>query len=137
LRIIDLRAAFDLRVFDVGQQSDGDQMEVEMKHIFFAVLALLNIVFGSQTSYAADVLPKFNIERNCKAETSESAGVGETMASCVEDEQRARGQLAPQWRTFAQADKTACIRATSIDGTPSYVELQICLENASDVRSGR
>jgi hypothetical protein len=40
--------------------------------------------------------------------------------------------LAPQWDRFSKADKTACIAETSLDGTPSYVELQTCLEMAAD-----
>ena len=89
----------------------------------FAVLA------GSPPTHAADAVPKFDIARNCKAEVGGgSAGIGETMASCTADEERARDELAPQWSTFSQADKTTCIRSTSTDGSPSYVELQTCLE---------
>ena len=50
------------------------------------------------------------------------------------DELRAKDDLTQQWAGFAREDKVSCIRATSADGAPSYVELQTCLEMASDDR---
>jgi len=102
----------------------------------FVVVAFgVALLAGSPQSRAADAVPKFDIARNCKAEVgSGSAGIGETMASCTADEERARDELAPQWSTFAQSDKTTCIRSTSTDGSPSYVELQTCLEMTAHAR---
>jgi len=77
---------------------------------------------------AADAPPRFDIRRNCQLEISGGAGIGETLESCIRDEQQARDELAGQWSAFTPADRTSCIRETSIDGTPSYVELQTCLE---------
>jgi hypothetical protein len=103
----------------------------------FGLVLLIGLVGGPRIAHAADAVPKFDIGRGCKAETSDKSSIGETLASCVADEEHARDELAPQWSKFAGADKTACIRETSIDGTPSYVELQTCLEIASGVRSRR
>jgi hypothetical protein len=50
-------------------------------------------------------------------------------------EEQARAQVAGQWSKFATEDKAACTRASSIDDTPSYVELQTCLEMASDAHA--
>ena len=109
-----------------------------MTRSFLCGLALLiGLASGQQIAHAADAVPKFDIARGCKDETSDKSSIGETMASCVADEERARDELAPEWSKFAGADKTACIRETSIDGTPSYVELQTCLEAASGVRPRR
>lgn len=97
------------------------------------LLAVLGATSGAPyVARAADAVPKFDVARNCKAETADAAGVGETLASCVKDEEEARSELPRQWDHFTQADKAACIRATSMDGTPSYVELVTCLEIASD-----
>lgn len=84
---------------------------------------------------AADAVPKFDIARNCKGETAIASGVEETMASCVRAEEQAKNELAGQWGRFARDDKAACIGATSLDGTPSYVELQTCLEMYADNRA--
>jgi hypothetical protein len=83
----------------------------------------------------ADAVPKFDIARNCKAETADASGTGETLASCSKDEEQAKKELTEQWDRFAGTDKASCIRATSADGTPSYVELRICLDMSADNRA--
>ncbi|MDR3464560.1 MAG: hypothetical protein P4M07_01315 [Xanthobacteraceae bacterium] len=93
---------------------------------------VLDVTLGAGAARAADTFPKFDIQHNCKLETSETSGVGETMESCVGDETRARDELKPKWDGFKKADQTTCLRETSLDGTPSYVELQICLEMTRD-----
>lgn len=103
-------------------------MKVAMSHSFLTLAVLVSVLAGApQTSSAADAVPKFDIEKNCRAELS-AGSFGETLASCTADEQRARDELTPQWNRFARADKATCIRETEIDGSPSYVELLTCLE---------
>ena len=101
-----------------------------------SVLAIA-LAAGSQALAVADVVPKFDMAQSCKAETAGNAGIGETMESCLRDEQQARDELASQWSGFAAADKRACIGETNSGGLPSYVELQTCLEMATDVRAKR
>jgi hypothetical protein len=108
-----------------------------VRFLLTAIVVAVGISVAAQISRAADAVPKFNTARHCQAELSDSSGTGETMASCVADEQRARDELAPEWNRFSSADKATCIGEVSIDGTPSYVELQTCLENAADVRAKR
>ena len=84
------------------------------------------------TAHAADPFPKFDIAKNCKAEVAENSGIGETLESCTRDEQEAMQELMPQWDHYRREDKTACIREAGLDGSPSYVELQTCLEIADD-----
>jgi hypothetical protein len=52
----------------------------------------------------------------------------------AQDEKKARDQLQTQWSQFESTTKSACTRETSIDGTPSYVELLTCLEMARDAK---
>jgi hypothetical protein len=59
----------------------------------------------------------------------------ETLSKCTGEERQAKQQLARAWSQFASDEKAQCIKETNIDGTPSYVELQICLQMASDVRA--
>ena len=93
------------------------------------LIALMIASSFSTPSMAADKsVPKFDIERNCKAELAVDLGIGETLASCKADEERARDELASQWSDFTPADRNTCIAETKIDGTPSYVELLTCLE---------
>lgn len=92
-------------------------------------VALLSV---APDGFTADAVPKFDIAKSCKAEVADAGGVGETLASCMADEEDARGQLTERWTKFAKEDKSVCINETSLDGTPSYVELQTCLEIAAD-----
>ena len=46
----------------------------------------------------------------------------------------AREELQPFWIQFTAADKNSCVAETSMSGTPSYVELLICLEMARNVK---
>ena len=78
----------------------------------------------------ADNVPKFDIARECRSEGGSQA----ILDKCAVDEADARGQLQSQWSQFNAVDKTVCIRETSMDGTPSYVELLTCLEMARDVK---
>ena len=91
--------------------------------------AISSIAFAA---YAADPFPKFDIAKNCKAEVAENSGIGETLESCTHDEQQAMQELMPQWDHYRREDKTVCIREAGLDGSPSYVELQTCLEIADD-----
>jgi hypothetical protein len=83
---------------------------------------------ASLAAHAADPFPKFDIAKNCKTEVSGNTGIGETLGSCTHDEEQARQQLIPVWDRYSRDNKTNCIRETSVDGSPSYVELQTCLE---------
>ncbi|WP_454628536.1 hypothetical protein [Bradyrhizobium cenepequi] len=105
------------------------------KSIIVAALGAAVSITASHGVRAADAVPKFDIAQICKAETAETVGIGETLASCMKAEEQARTQLAGQWSKFATEDRAACTRASSIDGTPSYVELQTCLEMASDAHA--
>jgi hypothetical protein len=105
------------------------------KSIVLAALGAAILITASHSVRAADAVPKFDIARLCKAETAETVGTGETLASCMKAEEQARTQVAGQWSKFATDDRAACTRASSIDDTPSYVELQTCLEMASDAHA--
>jgi hypothetical protein len=99
--------------------------------IFIAALAaaLSSIPLAA---HAADPFPTFDVATNCKAEVAVNSGAGETLESCTHDEEQARQELMPQWDHYRQEDKTTCIRKAGLDGSPSYVELQTCLEIAED-----
>jgi hypothetical protein len=83
---------------------------------------------------AADAVPNFEIVRICKSEAGDSAGTGESLSSCIKDETQAKRELTERWGRYNREDKVSCTRETNIAGQPSYVELQICLEMANDVR---
>jgi hypothetical protein len=78
----------------------------------------------------ADEMPKFDIARECRSE----GGTQAVLDRCAQDERQARDQLQPEWGQFSVSDKSQCLKETSIDGTPSYVEFLTCLEMAREVK---
>lgn len=79
----------------------------------------------------ADSVPKFDIARNCRVESPAGADPN----TCIQEEQEALTELQNQWTTFGAVDKVTCTKETSMDGTPSYVELLTCVEMARDARN--
>jgi hypothetical protein len=95
------------------------------------------IILGSHLAITvADNVPKFDISRGCRLDNTASSGLAEEqpLKKCVSDEQQALQQLQTQWSQFFESDRTTCTAATTSDGTPSYVELLTCLQEAKEVR---
>ena len=89
------------------------------------------IVLGAQLVVPiADGVPKFDIARSCKLDVAATAGlsVDQSIKSCMNDEQKAKRQLAGQWSKFPAPSRASCTSQESIGGTPSYVSLQTCLQ---------
>jgi hypothetical protein len=94
------------------------------------------IILGSHLAITvADNVPKFDIARGCRVDNTASSGLAEEqpLRKCMSDEQQAFQQLQTQWSQFAASDRATCITTTSSDGTPSYVELLTCLQEAKEV----
>ena len=79
---------------------------------------------------AADKVPEFNIEPTCRS--AFNASPGRTIAICQQDEREARAQLEKDWSRYAAKDRASCIRLSTLDGHPSYVEVLTCLEIAAE-----
>ena len=78
----------------------------------------------------ADGVPKFDIACSCKLDAAATAGLSieQSIKSCMNDERKAKLQLAGQWSKFPAPSRTTCTSQESIGGTPSYVSLQTCLQ---------
>jgi hypothetical protein len=104
------------------------------------LLPFSTLVLASQLIVTvADNVPKFNIERGCKVDSTASSldtGLDETIKRCVHDEQQAQDQLQTQWSQFAPSDKALCTSQTTEGGgvPPSYVELLTCLQGQQLVK---
>jgi hypothetical protein len=79
----------------------------------------------------SDTVPKLNIARECRFE----GGTTAVFDRCSKDEADAFQQLQTEWPQFAEADRRACFTEATVGGLASYVDLQICLEMARDVRN--
>jgi len=96
--------------------------------------ALLPIFLtASHIVLAADSVPKFDIERACRA-----AGVsglpGRDSTSCQRDEQDARSKLENNWSQYSAAHRNHCDGLVTAGGAASYVELLTCLEMAKQAK---
>jgi hypothetical protein len=94
-------------------------------------ISISMIVLGSQLVVpVADGIPKYDVARSCKLDVAATAGlsVDQSIKSCVNDEQKAKRQLASRWTKFPAASRASCASQEGIGGTPSYVSLQTCLQ---------
>jgi hypothetical protein len=93
------------------------------------------------TLVAAEGPPKLNAEPSCRA-AADSAAMGSLgggnvrdLASCMRDENEARDQLGKEWAQFSPDDQQRCTSETRMGGSPSYVELLVCLEMIRDAKN--
>jgi hypothetical protein len=96
--------------------------------------ALLPIILATQIVLVADSVPKFEVERTCRA-AGEVGSPGRASADCQDDEQDARGKLEKVWSQYSAAQRSQCDGlVTNSGGAPSYVELLTCLEMAKQAK---
>ena len=95
----------------------------------FAKPLLPIFLTASHIVLAADSVPKFDVERTCRA-ASVSGLPGRDSASCQRDEQDARSKLEKDWSQYSATQRSQCDALVTTGGAPSYVELLTCLELA-------
>jgi hypothetical protein len=93
-------------------------------HLPIVILTTLSPVAVS------DTVPAFDIVKECRYEGGSTADIDR----CSRDEAAALEQLKNEWPRFVGTDKSTCMREVTTLEFRSYVELQICLEMASEVR---
>src|SRR5262245_21273612 len=86
------------------------------------------ILTASQIILAADAVPKFNVEQTCRRAGEVSVSLGRSAGDCKRDEEDAHSKLQQDWAQYTPAQRTGCVRFTSLGSPPSYVELLTCLE---------
>jgi hypothetical protein len=91
------------------------------------------VLLGSllvSTVAVADSVPKYDMARTCRLDTTAAAGlaVSESVKACMRDEKQALAQLQKQWAKFPAAKRASCAGQSNIGGTPSYVGLLTCLQ---------
>ena len=91
------------------------------------------ILTATQIVLAADSVPKFDVERTCRA-ASVSGLPGRDSASCQRDEQDARSKVEKIWSQYSATQRSQCDVLVTTGGAPSYVELLTCLEMAKQIK---
>ena len=83
----------------------------------------------------AEVMPRYDVQRACRGAAEAAVSPGRTSQSCENDETSARDALDKQWSGYPDADRARCVRASSLGGPASYVDLLTCLDMAKSVRA--
>ena len=96
------------------------------------------LVGASFVINVADAVPRYDIRSTCRAAVTLAAGSqGRTVESCMAGEETARKDLAKDWSKTPSTERTQCIGTVAVGGSPSYVELLVCIEMMRDSRTHR
>jgi hypothetical protein len=85
----------------------------------------------------ADQVPNFDMAPSCRAAAQIPMADAQSSDACMREENAARAQLVQLWQSFAARDRSSCTAEASSAGLPSYVELLVCLQIASNVEGGQ
>jgi len=83
----------------------------------------------------ADNVPTYNMQPTCRAAIEMMGSQGRTLDSCMRSEAEARAEIVKHWPQVPQEEKSRCMQTALQGGSPSYVELLICLEMNRDSRT--
>jgi hypothetical protein len=90
------------------------------------------------TIHIADVVPRYDMKPTCRAAVALAAGAeGRSIENCMAGEEEARKQIDKSWLKTPSAERSQCIGTVAVGGSPSYVELVVCLEMMRDSRAHR
>ena len=92
------------------------------------------LVTASHVVLAADTVPKFNVEASCRATAGASTAPNVGASDCRRDEIDAQTKLQQDWTRYSTAQRSQCVRLSSLGSPPSYVELLTCLEMAKQAQ---
>jgi hypothetical protein len=84
----------------------------------------------------ADTAPRYDVRPTCRAAVDMVAGGqgGRTVENCLAGEERERKELERDWSKFPSAERSQCVATMAKGGSPSYVELAVCLDMMRDSR---
>ena len=94
-------------------------------------------ILATTAAVSADSLPNFDVGPTCRGATRPEAALRSGDAArktCFNHESRARDELQKKWANFPADHRADCVRATSVGGILSYVQLQSCLESRRDAK---
>jgi hypothetical protein len=95
----------------------------------------MSLAFGAALLHAtADGIPNLDVATGCRAAArmGDQLSLDSTLKQCLADEHGARNELEKQWSQFSPALRQRCLATTETGGSPSYVEVLVCLQMAQD-----
>jgi hypothetical protein len=108
-----------------------------MPNTLSTILSAGLLAFAIGSAESAESVPNFDIGPTCRGATRPEAALrGQNgvaaRETCFNQENRARDELQERWAGFPAEHRASCVKATSVGGIPSYVQLQTCLESRRD-----
>jgi hypothetical protein len=95
------------------------------------------MVGGHLLIAVVDRVPDLNFEPICRESAGQILGGKDDSAICIKDERDARDELGRKWSEFESADRTRCVRMSTMNRTASYIEVLTCLEMNRDAKKLR
>jgi hypothetical protein len=83
----------------------------------------------------ADNVPNYDIRPTCRAAIEMMGSQGRTVDSCMRSENEARADVVKHWPKTPKDEQQRCAQTALHSGSPSYVELLICIEMHRDSRT--
>ncbi len=105
--------------------TDGERMRFPITTTVIVAASL-----AAAVAYAADV-PALDVTRTCTPIAADKTIAIDT-DRCFKTEREAREQLAREWASFPDAERTLCTETARMGGMASYVALVTCLEMKRD-----
>jgi len=97
---------------------------------FAPVLAAASLVVT-----VADNVPHYDVKPTCRAAIEMMGSQGRTVDSCMRSENEARAEVVKHWPKTPKDEQQRCAQTALHSGSPSYVELLICIEMHRDSRT--
>ena len=79
-----------------------------------------------------DKVPTLDVEPGCRAAAKMGDSLDATLRQCMADETSARTELEQGWAQYSVALRERCVATTRSGGSPSYVEVLVCLQMGRD-----
>lgn len=97
------------------------------------LIPVLVAAFGvSMVLPVTEKIPTFNVRASCEAVAKIEIADAQGVDACVRDEESARAELEKGWHSFPPAERARCEGETMVGGSPSYVDVLVCLQMARD-----
>jgi hypothetical protein len=113
----------------------GRRSKPQARRISFVIMPAMLIISLGLVVPVADTVPRYDVRSTCRAAVALAGGTeGRTVENCMATEDTARKDLEKDWAKTPTAERTQCVGTVAVGGSPSYVELLICLEMMQDSR---
>jgi hypothetical protein len=93
-----------------------------------APLCLTVALSTSVVAQAAPAVPRLDVTETCRAASKLALADNQSFDQCMKEELGAKELLAKSWSTYPRRVRARCTAEVGIGGSPSYVEVSVCLE---------